>query len=84
MDLCNQSCSSGQPVGWQAIMPSCVATILTLDIMRKIVQPVAATHVGTIDFNHFIPPPMTLTLAGDHKVSSNQNLLASFSCTCFN
>ena len=48
---------------------------------------------GTIDFYHFILLSLTLTLAGGHKISAKQNLLASvshilllasFSCTLFN
>ena len=35
-----------------------------------------AMLVGTIDFYHLIPLPVTLTLAGDHKASTKQNLLA--------
>ena len=41
----------------------------------------AAMLIGTIDFCHFIPLSMALTLAGSHKVSTKQNLLASFSPT---
>ena len=33
-------------------------------------------HIGTIDFYHFIPLSVALTLAGGHKVSAKQNLLA--------
>ena len=42
-----------------------------------------AMFLGTIDFNHFIPLSLTLTLPGGHKVSAKQNLLASFSCLLF-
>ena len=37
--------------------------------------------IGTIDFYHFIPLSVILTMVGGHKVSAKQNLLASFSCT---
>ena len=37
--------------------------------------------IGTVDFYHFIPLSVNLTVAGSHKVSAKQNLLASFSCT---
>ena len=37
--------------------------------------------IGTIDFYHFIPLLLTLNLAGVHKISWKQNLLASFSRT---
>ena len=40
--------------------------------------------IGTIDFYHFVPLSLTLTLAGGHKVSTKQNLLASFSRMLFN
>ena len=33
---------------------------------------------GIIDFDHFVPFSIILTLAGRHKVSVKQDLLASF------
>ena len=39
---------------------------------------------GTIDFCHFIPLSLTLTLPGPHKVSIKQNVVASFSLSLFN
>ena len=45
---------------------------------------ILAMLIGTIEFCHFIPLSVTLTLAGGHKVSTEQNLLASFSCILFN
>ena len=39
---------------------------------------------GTIDFYHFIPLSLTLTLSGGYKVSAEQNFLATLSCTLFN
>ena len=42
-----------------------------------------AIHIGNIDFYHFIPLSLTLTLCGGHKVNTVQNLLASFSHTLF-
>ena len=51
---------------------------------------IAETHhysrkpsICTINFYHFIPLSLTLTLPGGHKVSTKQNLLASFSRTLF-
>ena len=41
------------------------------------------TLIGTIDFYHFVMLSLTLTLSGDHKVSTKQHLLASFSGTLF-
>ena len=40
--------------------------------------------IGNINFYHFTPCSLTLTLPGGHKVSKNQNLLASFSPTLIN
>ena len=40
--------------------------------------------IGNIDFYHFIPLSLTLTLLGGHKVSAKQNLLAAFSGCLFN
>ena len=45
---------------------------------------IPAMFVGTIDSCHFISLSMTLTLAGGHKVSTKQNLFASFSGTLLN
>ena len=44
---------------------------------------IPALLIGTIGFYHFIPLSLTLTLPGGHKVSTKQNLLASFSHTFF-
>ena len=43
-----------------------------------------AVLMGTIDLYHLTPLSLTLTLAGDHKVSAKQNMLASFSHTLCN
>ena len=37
-----------------------------------------ALVIGTVNFYHFIPLSMTLTLVGGHKISAEQNLLVSF------
>ena len=42
---------------------------------------IPAMLTGTIDFHHLIPLPPTLTLPEGHKVSANQNVMASFSRT---
>ena len=60
---------------------------LTLDIMRKIFVNflfIPTMLIGTIDLYHFIPLLVTFTLTGGHKVSTKQNLLASFCCTLSN
>ena len=44
---------------------------------------IPAMLIGTIDFYHFLPLSLALTLPGSHKVSAKQNLLASFFCTLF-
>ena len=40
-------------------------------------------QIGIIDFYHFIPFSLTLTLPGGHKVSAKQNLLAKLSSALF-
>ena len=40
--------------------------------------------LGTIDLYDFLPLSVSWTLAGCHKVSAKQDLLASFSCAHFN
>ena len=45
---------------------------------------IPAVAKGIVALHHFIPLPATLTLAGDHKFSRKQNLLASSSVTHFN
>ena len=39
--------------------------------------------IGTIDFYHFIPLSVTLTMAGGHTVCAKQNMLALLSHTLF-
>ena len=41
-------------------------------------------NIGSIDFYHFIPLSLILTLASGHMVSAKQILLASLFCTLFN
>ena len=76
MDLCNELCSSGQL--------ACVRK--TLDITHELFNQsffIPAMLTGTINFYHFIPLSLTLTLPEGHKVSAKQNLLASFSPTFY-
>ena len=40
---------------------------------------ILARYRGSITFCHFIPLSVALSLAEDHKVNTNQNLLSSFS-----
>ena len=40
---------------------------------------IPAMLISTIDFYHFIPCSLTLTLPGGHKVNAKQKLLALFS-----
>ena len=58
MDLCNQSCSSGQSAilhGKNFILAHYRQTFQQNSLLP-------AMFVSTIDFNHFIPLPVTLTL----------------------
>ena len=55
-------------------------------LYTKTVQPtffIPAMLVGSIDLYYFVPPSLTLTMSGGHKVSAKENLLVSFSCTLF-
>ena len=57
---------------------------LCLDITRKLcIQKlfIPAMLRGTIDFFHFVPLSLTLTLPGGRKFSAKRNILASFSHT---
>ena len=58
INLCSESCLSGQP--------SCMAKTLTLAITHKLFNQIfiSAMLIGTIDFCHFIPLSLILTLAG--------------------
>ena len=42
-----------------------------------------AWQICTVDFCHFIPLSLTLTLPEGYNVSAKQKLLALFSCTLF-
>ena len=44
---------------------------------------IPAVLLSIMDFYHFIPLSLTLSLPGNHKVSAKQNLLASVSLTHF-
>ena len=61
---------------------------LTLDITHKLFYQFFSylpyLVIGTIDFYHLNRLSVTLTLAGGHKVSAKQNLLASFPHLFFN
>ena len=37
-----------------------------------------ASLLGTVDFFHFMPRSLTMTLAGDHKFSAEENVLLHF------
>ena len=68
-------------------LPAGRTPVLRGKTLTKSVQPhfffIPAIVVGIINFYHFVPPLLTLTLLGDHKVSAKQNPLASFSRTFF-
>ena len=78
MDLFNESCLSVRP----ASRPSTLhGTAFNLGHHTQVVQPncfIPALLTGTIDFYHFTPLSVTLTMLGGHKVSTKQDLLASF------
>ena len=73
-------CPVGQSLsicnGKNSNIGQCVANTLT-----KYFIPAMLMH--TFDLYQFLPFPQTLTLAGGHKLSGKQNLLASFSHTLF-
>ena len=76
MDLCNESSSRS------SVCLPCVAKNFSTGPYTQTLQPVffiPAMLAGTIDLYHFILLSLTLTLAGGHKISIKQNLLASFS-----
>ena len=60
--------------GW----PSFVAKTLTLDRSFQPTFLILAMLIDTINFYHFIPLSLTLTLLWGHKVSAKQNLLGYF------
>ena len=74
MDLCTLLCEL-------AILHS---KNFNVEHYMKTFQPNVFIHgmlIGTIGFCHFIP--LLVTLARSCKVSTKQNLVASFSCTLF-
>ena len=77
LELCNLLCSFGQLTVLQSKNFNVGHYMQTF--LPKVFIP--AMPIGIIDFHDFIL--LTMTDWG-HKVSSLQNLLASFSCTLFN
>ena len=63
--------------GWNC----CIGSYMLTFQLNFVIPPIL---IGTIDFSHFMPFPLTLTLSGRHKVNTKQNLLALFSCTFLN
>ena len=60
----------------------CVTKTLMLNMPGKSFNHIfliPAMLICIIDFYHFMPLPLTLTLPGDEKISAKENLLASFS-----
>ena len=83
MDLCNESRSSGWLSSWLAVF---YGKNFNTGRYMQTVQPnflIPAMLVGSVDFYHFIPLSVTMTSAGGHKVSTKQDLLASFCGTFF-
>ena len=82
MGLCSESCLSG----WLAGLSVLYGKNCDIGHYMKTVQPnlfIVSMLIGTIDFCHLIPLLLTWTLPGGHKISTKQNLLASFSHTLF-
>ena len=78
-DLCKGLCSAS----WSPVLRG---KQLNVRHYTQTVQPnsfLPSMLIGMIDFYHFIPLSLILTLPGDHKVSAKQNLLASLSRTLF-
>ena len=81
--ICVMGCV--RPTSWLA---GCLVwqKTLTLDIAHKLFNLfffIPAMLIGTIDCYYFILLSLTMTLPWSHKVSTKQNLLASFSPTFF-
>ena len=81
MDLCNQLCLFGQPMVVRlSVCSSYVVKILSFAIAYKLQNQntfIPAFFMGVMDLCQYIPLPVALTLAEDHKVSGKQKLLAS-------
>ena len=74
--ICNKFCSSGHmSVSFGINIGHCMQTF-----QPYLFMPCLKALLTSI---HSIPLCMTLTMAGGHKVSAKQNLLASSSCTFF-
>ena len=85
MDLCNQSCQSSRtPDGRPSILLGTNVNIKHYEQTYQLNSVTPAMLIGTIDYYHFTPLSVTLSLAGGFKVKAKQNLLASFFCTLFN
>ena len=84
MDVCIEWCLSSCLAGWPIIL--CDRNFIVGHYSQTF-QPnlfILCVLLGSIDFYHFIPHSLTLTMAWSHKVSAKQNLLASFPPTLFN
>ena len=80
VDLCIELCSSDGLVVLHG-------TNINVEHYTQTFQPfcfIAAMLIGTLDIYYFTSLSLTLTLTGGHNVSSEQNLLVSFSRTLFN
>ena len=81
MNVCSKWCLSGRAASWPSYM------VRTYKHYWQTFPPnlfIPAMIIGAIDVYCSIPLSVTLTLAGGHKVSAKQILLASFSHTLFN
>ena len=76
MDLCycNKLCSAGPLAGQSSNLHD---RKLNIGHYMQTCEPnlfIPAMLIGTIDFCHFIPFSLNLTLPGGHKVKAKQNL----------
>ena len=72
IDLCNESCSSGQPASCPAVLHD---KYLNVGHQMQTVQlnfVIPAMLIGTIDFYHCILLSLTLTLSGVHRVTAKK------------
>ena len=84
MDLCvSDVCLAVCLAGWLIGPPSCMARTLMLDIMLSKLSTQVFIPAMLDMIYHFMPLPLTLTVAVGHKFSQKQDLLASFSWSLF-
>ena len=84
MWICVIDCGSisGRPDGWTSVhLPVLCGQKINIGHCMQTFQSffsVPAMLVATIDFYHFVPISVTLTVGGGLRVGTKQNLMASF------